>query len=183
MNIATITDRLAAARRTTALRLAAWLARYSVTVLRVSLGLTFLGFGVLKFFPGMSPAEPLATQTLHILTLGLVPDRVALIGVASLESAIGILLLTGRLLRFALALLTLEMIGILSPLVLLRAQMFRGLVEPTLEGQYVLKDIVVAAAGLVVAGQTLNTRQIFGGPGSADVRRPRDSGRNVSVRR
>ena len=122
MNIATITDRLAPARRTTDLRLAAWLARYSVTVLRVSLGLTFLGFGVLKFFPGMSPAEPLAAQTLHILTLGLIPDRVALIGVASLESAIGILLLSGRLLRLALALLALEMIGILSPLVLLPAR-------------------------------------------------------------
>lgn len=140
--------------------LAAWLARYSVTVLRISLGLTFLGFGVLKFFPGLSPAEPLATQTLHILTLGVIPDRIALVGVASLESAIGILLLSGRLLRLALALLVLEMIGILSPLVLLPAEMFRGLVAPTLEGQYVLKDIVVAAAGLVVAAQTLGDRMI-----------------------
>ena len=164
-------------------RITAALARVAVPSLRIALGIVFLWFGALKFFPGMSPAEPLAAQTLHILTLGLIPDRVALIGVASLESAIGILLLSGRLLRFALALLALEMIGVLSPLVLLPAQMFRGLVEPTLEGQYVLKDIVVAAAGLVVAAQTLNPRQIFGGPGSADVRRPRDSGRNVSVRR
>ena len=38
--------------------------------------------------------------------------------------------------------------------------MFRGLVEPTLEGQYVLKDIVVAAAGLVVAAQTLGDRMV-----------------------
>ena len=131
-----------------------------MTFLRISLGLTFLGFGVIKFFPGLSPAELLAAQTLHILTLGMIPDRIALVGVASLETAIGILLLSGRLLRLALALLALEMIGILSPLVLLPTVMFRGLVEPTLEGQYVLKDIVVAAAGLVVAAQALGDRMV-----------------------
>ena len=38
-----------------------WLATYSVDLLRVSLGLVFFGFGILKFVPGLSPAEPLAT--------------------------------------------------------------------------------------------------------------------------
>lgn len=38
-------------------RVAGWLSRHSVDILRVSLGLTFLGFGVLKFFPGVSQAE------------------------------------------------------------------------------------------------------------------------------
>src|SRR3712207_2038893 len=75
-----------------------WLARHSIALLRVSLGLVFLGFGVLKFFPGLSPAEDLATDTLGALTLGLIPDGVGLALVAALETAIGLSLLTGRFL-------------------------------------------------------------------------------------
>ena len=36
---------------------ARWLAAHSVTLLRISLGLVFLGFGVLKFFPGHPPPK------------------------------------------------------------------------------------------------------------------------------
>ena len=140
-----------AAFRDTEARLAEWLAGHSVDLLRLSLGLVFLGFGVLKFVPGLSPAEPLAARTLEVLTLGLVPERLGLVGVAALESAIGLLLLSGRWLRLSLALLAVELIGILSPLVVLPGEMFRdALFAPTLAGQYVLKDIVIAASGLVV---------------------------------
>jgi putative oxidoreductase len=142
-------------------RSAEWLARHSVTLLRISLGTVFLGFGVLKFFPGLSPAEPLAARTLDILTLGLVPERLGLVMVAGLESLIGVLLLTGFGLRFALALLAIELVGILSPLVLLPGDMFRTFpFAPTLAGQYVIKDVIVAAAGLVVAARTLGARMV-----------------------
>lgn len=142
-------------------RAADWLARYSISLLRISLGLVFLGFGALKFVPGLSPAESLAGRTLDILTFGLVPERLGIIGVAGLESLIGILLLTGRGMRFALALLAIELIGILSPLVLLPGDMFRSFpFAPTLAGQYVLKDVIVAAAGLVVAARTLGARMV-----------------------
>jgi putative oxidoreductase len=143
------------------LRLSGWLAAHSIAVLRMTLGLVFLGFGVLKFFPGMSPAEPLAAQTLAILSFGLVPVRIALLMVAALETAIGLSLLTGRWLRVGLVLLGLELVGILSPLVLLPGEMFRGvLYEPTLVGQYVLKDVIVAAAGLVLAAQALGAQLV-----------------------
>jgi putative oxidoreductase len=121
----------------------------------------FLGFGVLKFFPGLSPAESLAAQTLDILTLGLLPERLGLIAVAGLETLIGLLLLSGRWLRLALDLLAVELVGILSPIVLLPGEMFRGsVVAPTLAGQYVLKDIVLVAAGLVIAARTLGARMV-----------------------
>jgi uncharacterized membrane protein YphA (DoxX/SURF4 family) len=150
------------------LALSRWLARYSIDVLRVTLGLVFLGFGLLKFVPGLSPAESLAAQTLDILTLGLIPARLGLILVAGLETTIGLLLLTGRGMRLALALLVVELIGIMSPIVLLPGEMFRGApFAPTLAGQYVLKDIVVGAAGLVVAARTLGARLVItGGAGS-----------------
>jgi uncharacterized membrane protein YkgB len=141
-------------------RLSTVLARYSVDALRISLGLIFFGFGVLKFVPGLSPAESLAARTLDILTFGLVPERIGLVGVAALETTIGLLLLSGRGLRVALALLAVELVGILSPIVLLPTEMFRGVLAPTLAGQYVIKDITLAAAGMVVAAQALGARMV-----------------------
>jgi uncharacterized membrane protein YphA (DoxX/SURF4 family) len=55
-----------------------WMARYGVVALRVSLGIVFLWFGVLKFFPGLSPAQDLATRTIEILTFGLMPPSVSI---------------------------------------------------------------------------------------------------------
>jgi putative oxidoreductase len=142
-------------------RLTDWLARYSVDLLRVSLGLVFLGFGALKFFPGLSPAQELTGRTIEILTFGLVPHQVALPMVATIETAIGLLLVTGLWLRAGIALLIMAMIGILSPLVLLSDELFRGrLYAPTLEGQYVLKDVVLLAGGLVVAARALGARLV-----------------------
>ena len=53
-----------------------WMARHGITLLRVSLGVVFLWFGVLKFFPGLSLAQSLAARTIDILTFGMVPASV-----------------------------------------------------------------------------------------------------------
>jgi uncharacterized membrane protein YkgB len=128
------------------------LARYSMPLLRISLGLVFLGFGLLKFVPGLSPAEDLAQDTMGKLTLGFIPNDIGLVLVAVLETAIGLCLVTGRYLRVGVGLLGLAMIGVLSPLVLFPDLLFgRRFHAPTLEGQYVLKDLVLLAAALVVA--------------------------------
>jgi uncharacterized membrane protein YphA (DoxX/SURF4 family) len=129
-----------------------WLVAYSITLLRLSLGAVFLGFGAMKFFPGVSPAENLVEATTKILTFGLVPGPAALVGVAVLECVIGICLISGRALRGAIYLLAAQLIGILSPVVLLAPRLFSGPHHaPTLEGQYVLKDIILVAATLVLA--------------------------------
>jgi uncharacterized membrane protein YkgB len=128
------------------------LSRYSVAMLRVSLGLVFLGFGLLKFVPGLSPAEDLVERTMAVLTFGVIPAGLGLALVAAMETAIGLSLVTGKHLRGGLALLGLAMIGILSPVLLFPDRLFAGpLSAPTLEGQYVVKDIVLLAAGMVVA--------------------------------
>ena len=135
-----------------------WLARSgirlrpSLVLLRLSLGLVFLAFGTLKFFPGVSPAEGLAKDAIDTLTLDLVPGGIGIVLVAVLETAIGLCLLTGRYLRLGLVLLGVAMVGVLSPLVLFPDELFsRRYHAPTLEGQYVLKDVILLAAGLVVA--------------------------------
>jgi uncharacterized membrane protein YkgB len=140
-------------------RAANWLAKHSLTLLRLSIGGVFLAFGVLKFFPNLSPAADLAGRTFNELTFGLVPAGVGVIFVAALETTIGVTLLTGRLLRFGLVLLGVAMVGILSPLVLLPETLFRGAVwAPTLAGQYVVKDVVLLAATLALASNAF-TRQ------------------------
>jgi putative oxidoreductase len=141
-------------------RITQLLARYSVDFLRISLGLVFLGFGFLKFFPGVSPAADLAGETMEALTLGLIPSGVGVVLVAMLETAIGVCLITGKFLRLGLALLGVAMVGILSPLVLLPGELFDRPYEPTLEGQYVLKDIVLLAAGLVVTASVKLGRNV-----------------------
>jgi len=107
-------------------RVHAVLVRYSIVALRISLGVVFFAFGVLKYFPGVSPAQNLAETTTHILFFGLVPGGVALVLIATLECAIGLLLISGRGLRVALYLLILELLGILSPIVLLPGRLFAG---------------------------------------------------------
>ena len=137
-----------------------WLATYSIPILRISLGLVFLGFGALKFIPGASPAQELVVRTLETLSFGMVSGEAALLVTAVAECFIGLTLITGKLLRTGLVVLAASMVGIMSPLVLFFADLFPG--APTLEGQYVLKDIVLVAAGLVIAARALGARMVAG---------------------
>lgn len=133
-------------------RLHRLLVRHSIPALRIALGVVFLGFGLLKFFPGVSPAQELATTTIDVLTIGLVPEVVARLAIATLECFIGICFLAGRWMRLAVWLLALQLVGVLLPLVLLTGRLFSGPSgAPTLEGQYVLKDIVLVGAAMVIA--------------------------------
>ena len=138
-----------------------WLVAHSMLLLRLSLGAVFLGFGALKLFPGISPAESLVKATTTILTFGLVPDPVALAAIRTIECAIGLCLLSGRAMRLAIYLLMVQLVGILSPVVLLAPRLFSGPHHaPTLEGQYVLKDVILAAAALVLASTLRGGRLI-----------------------
>jgi uncharacterized membrane protein YkgB len=136
-------------------RLHAGLVRHSITALRVAVGAVYVGFGVLKFFPGVSPAQGLAIKTIDLLTFGLLPWQVGIVVIATLECFIGICLLANRWMRLAVWLLALQLVGILAPIVLLTGRLFSGPHHaPTLEGQYVLKDVILVAAGMVIAAGT-----------------------------
>ncbi|MFG1942650.1 DoxX family membrane protein [Nonomuraea sp. NPDC048826] len=135
-----------------------WLAEHSIDVLRVSLGLVFLAFGALKFFPGASPAEALSVATVEALSFGMLSGGAALLAVAAVECFIGVTLITGRLLKTGLAVLGGALVGIMAPLVLFFTDLFPG--TPTLTAQYVFKDIVLAAAGLVIAARALGARLV-----------------------
>ncbi|MCA1680590.1 MAG: DoxX family protein [Actinobacteria bacterium] len=129
-----------------------FLVDHSIQLLRIVVGLVFLIFGVLKFFPDVSPVEELTIKTTDALSFDVVPGHIAIVIIACLECIIGLLLITGRFLRIAIYLLAGQLIGILAPLVLFTGRLFDGPHNaPTLEGQYVIKDLILVASGFVVA--------------------------------
>lgn len=134
-------------------RLAALVDSHAPALLRVTVGIVFLGFGVLKLFPSASPAEQLAVDAATKMTLGLVPETALLLSLAALETAIGVGLLAGRrLLRPALVAFFLHMGGVFSTLFLLPDAMWQPhSPAPTMEGQYVVKNVVLVTVCLVVA--------------------------------
>ena len=132
-------------------RLTGWMARHGVTMLRVSLGVVFLWFGFLKFFPGMSPAQDLASRTIGALTGGRVGPGVSVPVLATWETLIGAGLLIGKFLRVVIFLLLVQMAGTLAPLVLFPAEVFvRIPFAPTLEGQSIIKNAVLISAAIVL---------------------------------
>jgi uncharacterized membrane protein YphA (DoxX/SURF4 family) len=85
------------------------------------------------------------------VTGGNVPENLALIGLAAWEVLIGVGLLSGRFLRITLLLLWLQMAGALLPLVFFPDETFaRFPLVPTLEGQYIIKNLVIISAAIVV---------------------------------
>ncbi|MGK2852229.1 MAG: DoxX family membrane protein [Candidatus Limnocylindrales bacterium] len=132
-------------------RITAAMAAHGVTALRIALGIVFLWFGALKLVPGLSPAEDLAGRTIEALTFGVVPSEVALPVLALWEVAIGLGLLIGRWMRAILLLLFVQMLGTVTPLVLFPGETWiRFPIAPTLEGQYIIKNVVLVTAAIVL---------------------------------
>lgn len=132
----------------------AWMDRNGLFLLRVSMGIVFVWFGVLKFFPGISAAQDLAIRTIELLTFGLVPEVLIINGLAFWEVLIGIGLISGKFMKATLLLLFLQMIGTFSPIFLFPAEVFNHVpYAPTLEGQYIIKNIVIISAAIVLWGR------------------------------
>lgn len=128
-----------------------WMARHGIGILRRSLGVIFFWFGVLKFFPGLSPASELATSTIDVLTFGRVPPGVAINVLAGWECLIGLGLFFGVAMRATLFLLWVQMLGTITPIFLFPELVFtRAPYAPTLEGQYIIKNLVLVSAGIVI---------------------------------
>lgn len=132
-------------------RITTWMARYGILLLRISLGLVFFWFGVLKFFPDLSPAQDLATRTIDVLTFGLISPTVSINILAAWECLIGLGLIFGLFMRVTLLLLFVQMVGTILPIFFFPAEVFtRVPYAPTLEGQYIIKNLVLISAGLTL---------------------------------
>ena len=133
------------------------LSRFSVPILQRMFGIVFLAFGVLKFFPGASPAEELSRMTIEKLSFGIISGYPAGLFVAVAECIVGITMITGLFYRFGVLVLGVCLAGIVSPMILFADRLFPGGL-PTLEGQYVFKDLILVGAALVLAAQALGAK-------------------------
>jgi uncharacterized membrane protein YkgB len=136
------------------------LARYSLTVLRITIGIVFVWFGALKFFPGMSPAEHLIRESITFLSMDWFLPFLAV-----LEVTIGVCyILGGKFLRVAVILMLGQMAGAMSPMVLRPDLIWAKFPFVwTLEGQYVFKDIVLIAVALTI-GATVRGGGLISSP-------------------
>ncbi len=127
--------------------IAGWMRRHGIRLTRYSLAAVFIWFGALKPFR-ISPADDLVKNTVYWLD----PDWfIPFLGVW--EVAIGVGLLIRPLNRLAILLLFLQMPGTMLPLVLLPDVCFTHILwAPTLEGQYIIKNLVLISAAIVVGG-------------------------------
>jgi len=125
---------------------------WGMSAVRWSLAVIFIWFGILKPL-GISPAEPLVLKTVAWMPLLSATQWLAVIG--WWEVAIGVTFLFRRTSRLAIGLLALQMTGTFMPLVMLSEITFQpGRVPyaPTIEGQYIIKNLLIIAAALVIGG-------------------------------
>lgn len=142
-------------------RLTNWMAQHGILLVRVSLGIVFFWFGALKFFPGLSPAQDLATRTISILTFGLIPAQVSILILAIWECLVGLGLIFGAFLRATLLLLWLQMLGTITPILFFPQEIFTRIpYAPTLEGQYIIKNIVLISVGIVIGATVRGGRLV-----------------------
>jgi uncharacterized membrane protein YkgB len=145
-------------------RYAHWAAAFSTAyrrretdMLRVSVGVLYVWFGALKFVPALSPAQDIATQVMGVISFGMVPPGVSQPALALMEVLIGIGLVTGKLLRLTLTVFFVHMGGVFATLVILPGEVWRYPFVPSMEGQYIIKNLVLVAACLSVAAAALRT--------------------------
>jgi len=126
--------------------------RVATPVARVVLFVVFFYFGFLKVV-GLSPADPLVASLLE-KTLFFIPFESFSVFLGLFEMCIGILfLIPGGIVRVTFLLLVIQMSTTFLPLVMLPDMTWRSLGVPTLEGQYIIKNLVIIALALGVASR------------------------------
>lgn len=146
----------------------------SITAIRFTLGYIYLHFGLQKFYPDLSPAEIIVDHTTHFVTFSLFDTFTAQLMVATMECVIGIALLFNFLNKGIALLYFFHILCTFIPLLILPEYMFK--VFPFVlktEGQYILKNLVLVAAGWALFGPLFSsTNNNFAKKRLLDARKP-----------
>ncbi|MEX2238427.1 MAG: hypothetical protein WEB00_12940 [Dehalococcoidia bacterium] len=145
-------------------RMRRFMARWGILAVRLALGILYVWFGVLKLFD-RSPIKALIEEAYPFL-----PYPETVYGLGALEVLIGAGLLVpllpiasgtaGLLTRVTLGLLWIQLVGTVSPALLAPGRIWDDYPPLlTLEGEFVAKNIVLAAAGLAI-GATVHPRDV-----------------------
>lgn len=122
-------------------------------VSRIALFIVLFWFGALKL-TGESPANQLVEELLG-QTLSFVPFEQFVIFLGVFEMVLGVSFLIPKISKLSLILLLIHMSTTFLPLFLLPALGWQAFLTPTLEGQYIIKNIVIIALALNVASRKI----------------------------
>ncbi len=139
------------------LRIISFLRTHYVLIARIAIFIVFFWFGALKIL-GLSPAGPLA-EALTERTVGLEYFDVLYTFLSVIECLIGILFLFPRAIRIVFPLLLVHMAVVCSPLLLVSDLVWTSWFVPTLEGQYIIKNIIIVALAIALAAATKPLRK------------------------
>ena len=129
-----------------------FMSKWGITFLRYSLGVIYIWFGILKPF-GLSPAQELVENTVYWFDNP--KTFVPILG--WWEVVIGLTMCIKPLIRVSIFLLFIQMPGTFLPLVLLPEVCFSNFTFGlTLEGQYIVKNLIIISAALVVGSTVRN---------------------------
>lgn len=131
---------------------------YDLLLLRLALGFIYFFFGFLKLFRDLSPAELLGSQTIMKLSGYQMDAEFSLRALAVMECLIGLGFLLNICLRWVSIVFFVHMIGTFLPLFFLPEWTFKYVpFAPTMEGQYILKNLVFLAAGWAILGPVIRS--------------------------
>ncbi len=115
--------------------------------LKITIGLVYLWFGVLKFFPNVSPAEELAVNTINQLTNFLIPSNISIVLLALWETAVGLFLILGLQKKNTIRVAVIHMLLTFTPLYFFPDLIFNDtILSLTLLGQYIVKNLIILGA-------------------------------------
>lgn len=123
--------------------------KLALPVSRLAIFVVYFWFGMLKVL-GLSPASPLVLALLD-RTMPFISPEVFLVWFGLFEVLIGVVFLVPKLSRLAIALLVIHLITTVMPLFLLKSSLWTGMMVPTLEGQYIIKNVLIVALAIVLA--------------------------------
>jgi uncharacterized membrane protein YkgB len=122
----------------------------SIPMARIAIFVVFFWFGILKVI-GLSPAGAIVHNLFDQTLSGLMSFNSFYIFFALFECLIGILFLIPKAERIVLPLLLFHMVTTFLPLIFLASETWSGPFVPTLEGQYIIKNLVIIAAAIGIA--------------------------------
>jgi uncharacterized membrane protein YkgB len=129
-------------------------AQWFESMARISIFVIYFWFGLLKLL-GLSPATPLALA-LTSRTIGAQYFNTSFKALAAYECILGIIFLIPAMTRIATALLVIHLVVVSSPLVLVTDVAWTGTLVPTLEGQYIIKDLAILALAVGIMARRKN---------------------------
>lgn len=125
--------------------------KISIPLSRFALFVVYFWFGLLKVI-GLSPASQMVYD-LHHKTISFIPFDIFFILFALFECLIGVMFIVKGFERVVLPLLLIHIFTTALPLLFLGPQVWQSFLVPTLEGQYIIKNILLIAAAIAVVAK------------------------------